>query len=100
MLGIEGNCGSIPSFCYPSGNLNEESAMNESSAEKIYLVTGVQVALDEEERMMLVGLLSDSPFGQEQQQEPLQRNVVGSFAFTKRQARFLKEHLDEFLGQS
>jgi hypothetical protein len=74
---------------------------NSHSFDKIHFVTGVLVALDNDEQMMLVGMLSDSPFVQRSEQsDSLPQNLVGSFAFTKRQAIFLRERLDEFLQDS
>jgi len=71
------------------------------NAGSVHLVTGVLVAEDDDEQMMLVGILSDSPFAQDSEQIDSQKHYpVSSFAFTKRQAQFLKERLDDFLQNS
>ncbi|MEM6838055.1 MAG: hypothetical protein AAF609_14510 [Cyanobacteria bacterium P01_C01_bin.120] len=75
--------------------------MTDSDADKVHLVTGVLVAVDDDEQMVLVGMLSDSPFSKASEQVDAQKHtLVGTFAFTKRQAEFLKERLDEFLQNS
>lgn len=74
---------------------------NSNSFDQVHFVTGVLVALDSDEQMMLIGMLSDSPFNQTSEQANSQsHNLVGSFAFTKRQAMFLRERLDDFLQDS
>lgn len=66
--------------------------------DNVHLVTGVLVAVDSEDGILIAGMLSDSPF---LPSDPTSsKKLVGNFAFTKRQAAFLKKHLDEFLSGS
>lgn len=72
--------------------------MSEQSEEKVYLVTGVRVALDSEDGILIAGILSETPFTNNEEQEltsPV--HPIANFAFTRRQAVFLRERLNEFL---
>ncbi|MDF2387418.1 hypothetical protein JMG10_38585 [Nostoc ellipsosporum NOK] len=70
--------------------------MSEPKEEKVYLVTGVRVALDSEDGILIAGILSDSPFTNNQE-SATSPNLIGNFAFTRQQATFLRDRLNEFL---
>jgi hypothetical protein len=67
--------------------------------EKLYLVTGVSVAIDAEDGILIAGILSDSPFAEDEQKNVSVKLPVANFAFTKKQAIFLRDRLNEFLNK-
>lgn len=73
--------------------------MIEPKKDKVYLVTGVVVALDEEDGVLIAGMLSDSPFKDNEQELGSTGRPMGNFAFTRRQAKFLRDRLNEFLKE-
>ncbi|MBN3895667.1 MAG: hypothetical protein HWQ41_10460 [Nostoc sp. NOS(2021)] len=72
--------------------------MSEQREEKVYLVTGIKVALDSEDGILIAGILSDSPFTNNQESASA-ANLIGNFAFSRQQATFLRDHLNEFLRE-
>jgi hypothetical protein len=44
-------------------------------------------------------MLSDSPLNEEDPPSTKNKNLVGSFAFTKQKAKFLRDRLNEFLQE-
>jgi len=44
-------------------------------------------------------MLSDSPLTAEDNESTPTKNLVGSFAFTKQKAKFLRDRLNEFLQE-
>jgi hypothetical protein len=72
--------------------------MSNQSQSQVYFVTGVRVAVDEEHRILIAGMLSESPFSNDQQESVLSANLI-NFAFTRQQAKFLRDRLDEFLKE-
>lgn len=77
----------------------QEQVMSELNRDKIYLVTGVLVALDEEDGVLIAGMLSDNPFKDNEQESTSTGKPIGSFAFTRRQAKFLRDRINEFLNE-
>ncbi len=77
----------------------KKQVMIEPNSDKVYLVTGVMVALDEEDGILITGMLSDIPFKNENQESSSTGNLVASFAFTRRQAKFMRDRLNEFLKE-
>jgi hypothetical protein len=77
----------------------KEQVMTEQTKSKVYLVTGVRVAIDNEDGILIAGMLSESPFtnNNDDSESQLQAHTVGNFAFTRRQAAFLRDRLNEFL---
>jgi hypothetical protein len=73
--------------------------MSEQSKIKVYLVTGVKVAVDSEDGILIAGIISDNPFIDEGQESEVSPNLVGTFAFTRQQATFLRDRLNEFLKE-
>lgn len=71
--------------------------MFDSEKERLYLVTGISVAIDAEDGILIAGMLADSPFAEEKQESNNSKIPVVSFAFTKKQAAFLRDRLNEFL---
>lgn len=71
--------------------------MSEQSKSKVYLVTGVRVAIDSENGILIAGMLSESPFTDGEQDSTSPALPIGNFAFTRQQAAFLKDRLNEFL---
>ncbi len=69
--------------------------MDNPKLEQVLFVTGMRVAIDEENQILLAGILSESPFV-ESEQESLTSHPI-NFAFTRQQAKFLRDRLDEFL---
>lgn len=69
--------------------------MNDQQKNQVYLVTGVAIAIDEEDGVLIAGMLSDSPFSSEDRES--NQNTVGNFAFTRQKAKFLRDRLNEFL---
>lgn len=67
--------------------------------EQVYLVTGVVVAFDNEDGVLIAGMLSDSPFSDDEVENTTSGNLIGSFAFTRKKAEFLRDRLNEFLQQ-
>lgn len=73
--------------------------VNNVQKNQVYLVTGVAVAIDERDGILIAGMLSDSPFTSEEQESDSTKNLVASFAFTRQKAEFLRDRLNEFLNQ-
>ena len=73
--------------------------VNDVEKNQVYLVTGVVVAIDEGDGILIAGMLSDSPLTAEDNESTPTKNLVGSFAFTKRKAKFLRDRLNEFLQE-
>jgi hypothetical protein len=73
--------------------------MNDAEKNKVYLVTGVVIAIDDSDGILIAGMLSDSPFTAEDNESTQTKNLVGSFAFTRQKAKFLRDHLNEFLQE-
>ncbi|HBL10116.1 MAG TPA: hypothetical protein DD379_01530 [Cyanobacteria bacterium UBA11162] len=73
--------------------------MSEPNQDQVYLVTSVVIALDEEDGVFIAGILSDAPFKNNQQESAQMGNIVGNFAFTRRQAKFLRDRINEFLQE-
>ena len=71
--------------------------MNDMRKHEIHLVTGVVIAIDDEDGVLIAGMLSDSPFKDDNQELTPKRNLVSSFAFTRQKAKFLRDSLNEFL---
>lgn len=71
--------------------------MSEQSKSKVYLVTGVRVALDSEDGILIAAIFSESPFTNDDQELASSVHPLGNFAFTRRQAVFLRDRLNEFL---
>jgi hypothetical protein len=69
--------------------------MSQQEQGKVLFVTGVKVAIDEEHRILIAGMLSRSPFVEDEQESSNTHPV--NFAFTRQQAAFLRDRLDEFL---
>jgi len=70
--------------------------MSQQEQNKVLFVTGVRVAIDEEHRILIAGMLSKSPFA-EDGEEPSSTVYPINFAFTRQHAAFLRDRLDEFL---
>jgi len=73
--------------------------VNNVEKNQVYLVTGVVVAIDEGDGILIAGMLSDSPLNKEDSQSTKNKSLVGSFAFTKQKAKFLRDRLNEFLQE-
>ena len=73
--------------------------MNDVEKNKVYLVTGVVIAIDESDGILIAGMLSDSPFTAEELESKQTQNLVGNFAFTRQKAKFLRDRLNEFLQE-
>lgn len=73
--------------------------MNDAEKNKVYLVTGVVIAIDESDGILIAGMLSDSPFNAEDSESTKTKKLVGSFAFTRQKAEFLRDRLNEFLQE-
>ncbi|MBD2775418.1 hypothetical protein [Iningainema tapete] len=72
--------------------------MSEQSQDKVYLVTGVRIAISED-GILIAGMLSESPFESNEQQSASPVHPIGNFAFTRRQATFLRDSINEFLKE-
>ena len=59
-------------------------------------VTGIRVAIDEENHILLAGMFSDSPFEEDEPESSSTINPI-NFTFTRQHAAFLRDRLDEFL---
>lgn len=70
--------------------------MGTAETSKVLFVTGIRVAIDEENHIFLAGMLSESPFIGEDEESSSTINPI-NFALTKQHAAFLKDRLDEFL---
>ncbi|MTJ07812.1 hypothetical protein [Anabaena sp. UHCC 0204] len=70
--------------------------MSKQEQNKVLFVTGVQVAIDEEHRILIAGMLSNSPFVEDSQESSTIHPI--NFAFTRQHAAFLRDRLDEFLN--
>ncbi|MBE9188375.1 hypothetical protein IQ270_28015 [Microcoleus sp. LEGE 07076] len=73
--------------------------MNDVEKNKVYLVTGVVIAIDESDGILIAGMLSDSPFIAEDTESTKTKDLVGSFAFTRQKAEFLRDRLNDFLQE-
>ena len=73
--------------------------VNDLEKNKVYLVTGVVVAIDDGDGILIAGMLSDSPFTPDEAEATPTKNLVGSFASTKQKAKFLRDRLNEFLQE-
>lgn len=73
--------------------------VNNVEKNQVYLVTGVVVAIDEGDGILIAGMLSDSPLNDAEPESTKTKNLVGSFAFTKQKAKFLRDSLNEFLKE-
>lgn len=73
--------------------------MNDVEKNKVYLVTGVVIAIDESDGILIAGMLSDSPFTAEEPESKKTQNLVGNFAFTRQKAKFLRDRLNDFLQE-
>ena len=71
--------------------------MSEQSKDKVYLVTGVRIAIDSDDGILIAGMLCESPFMNNEQQSESPVRPIGNFAFTRQQAAFLRNRLNEFL---
>ncbi|MBW4614408.1 MAG: hypothetical protein KME21_14280 [Desmonostoc vinosum HA7617-LM4] len=69
--------------------------MSQEEPNKVLFVTGVRVAIDEEHRILIAGMLSRSPFEEDEQKASTGHPI--NFAFTRQHAAFLRDRLDEFL---
>ncbi|BAZ88156.1 MULTISPECIES: hypothetical protein [Aphanizomenonaceae] len=69
--------------------------MSKQENNKVLFVTGVRVAIDEKHQILIAGMLSDSPFTENEQESSTVQPI--NFAFTRQQAEFLRDKLDEFL---
>jgi hypothetical protein len=69
--------------------------MSQQEPNKVLFVTGVRVAIDEEHRILIAGMLSRSPFVEDEQESSTGHPI--NFAFTRQHAEFLRDRLDEFL---
>ncbi|QLE54782.1 hypothetical protein [Nostoc sp. TCL26-01] len=70
--------------------------MSQQEQNKVLFVTGVRVAIDEEHRILIAGMLSNSPFVEDEQESSSTAHLI-NFAFTRQHAAFLRDRLDEFL---
>ncbi|MEH2235832.1 hypothetical protein [Nostoc sp.] len=75
----------------------KEQFMSEQSKSKVYLVTGVRVAIDSENGILIAGMLSETPFTDGEPDSTSPALPISNFAFTRQQAAFLKDRLNEFL---
>lgn len=66
---------------------------------KVYLVTSVEVAIDDIGGILIAGILSDSPFIDKDPKSTQTKQLVGNFAFTRQNAEFLRDRLNEFLQE-
>lgn len=73
--------------------------VNDVEKNQVYLVTGVVVAIDDLDGILIAGILSDSPLTAEESEPTQTKNLVGSFAFTRQKAKFLRDRLNEFLQE-
>jgi hypothetical protein len=71
--------------------------MDKTQLDQVYLLTGVNVAIDQEDGILIAGMFSDSPFTETKSEQTPNGNLVASFALTKQKAKFLRDRLDEFL---
>ncbi|MDZ7960994.1 MAG: hypothetical protein RMY34_24455 [Aulosira sp. DedQUE10] len=69
--------------------------MSQQEQNKVLFVTGVRVAIDEEHRILIAGMLSKSPFVEDEEESSTAHPI--NFAFTRQHAAFLRDRLDEFL---
>ncbi len=70
--------------------------MSQQEQNKVLFITGMRVAIDEENKILLVGMLSESPFGEDEQGSSSDAPTI-NFAFTRQHAAFLRDRLDQFL---
>ncbi|MGB5962503.1 MAG: hypothetical protein WBG73_17685 [Coleofasciculaceae cyanobacterium] len=73
--------------------------MNDIEKNQVYLVTGVVVAIDDNDGILIAGMLSDSPFIAEDPESTQTKKLVCSFAFTRQKAEFLRDRFNEFLQE-
>jgi hypothetical protein len=74
----------------------KKQVMSEQIKDKVYLVTGVRIAIDSDDGILIAGILSDNPFIEDQESNS-SVNPIANFAFTRQQATFLRNRLNEFL---
>lgn len=67
---------------------------------KVLFVTGVRIAVDEEHGILIAGMLSESPFVEDDDTKSSTSQPV-NFALNRQHAEFLRDRLNEFLkGQT
>jgi hypothetical protein len=71
--------------------------MSKQEQNKVLFVTGIHVAIDEKHGILIAGMLSGSPFVEDEQESSTAHPI--NFAFTRQQAEFLRDRLDEFLKE-
>lgn len=74
------------------------TSVNNIEKNQVYLVTGVVVAIDDHDGILIAGMLSDSPFTAEEKESESTKSLIASFAFTRPKAEFLRDRLNEFLN--
>jgi hypothetical protein len=62
---------------------------------KVLFVTGVRIAVDEENGILIAGMLSESPFIENEQESSTSQPI--NFALNRQHAQFLRDRIDEFL---
>ncbi|MGB3654091.1 MAG: hypothetical protein WBA41_23175 [Rivularia sp. (in: cyanobacteria)] len=70
--------------------------MSKQEQTEVLFVTGVRVAIDEEHRILIAGMLSESPFVEDEKESSVDPI---NFAFTRQHAEFLRDRLNEFLKE-
>jgi hypothetical protein len=70
--------------------------MNNSEQNNVLFVTGVRVAIDQDHGILIAGMLSESPFVENEQESSSTSRPI-NFALTRQHAAFLRDRLDEFL---
>ncbi len=70
--------------------------MSEQSKDKVYLVTGVRIAIDLDHGILIAGMYSESPFTNNDQESTSPVHPI-NFAFTRQHAAFFRDRLNEFL---
>jgi hypothetical protein len=70
--------------------------MNNSEQNNVLFVTGVRVAIDQDHGILIAGMLSESPFVENEQESSSTSHPI-NFALTRQHAAFLRDRLDEFL---
>ncbi len=73
--------------------------MNELDRNQVHFITGITIAMDHEDGVLILGMLSDTPFS-DNQAEAQTKEPISNFALTRQKAKFLREKLDEFLRES
>lgn len=72
--------------------------MTEQSYTKVLFVTGVRIAVDEEHKILIAGMLSEAPFSNGNKESAASEPMY-NFALTRQHAAFLRDRLDEFLKE-